>query len=179
MIDLGISKLVLIGVVALVVVGPERLPRVARTAGALLGRAQRYINDVKAEVGREIELEELRKMRTEMESAAHNVQQTVQREWQEQQANMQLAMANITGQSIYSSSGHVAEQDDEATANSAAWVTGVMEKSRRQGRNRWRAKQTAMPKWYKHRQGLRAHVQSGAARVKRHRPWRSKASSFF
>lgn len=70
MIDLGISKLALIGAVALVVIGPERLPKVARTAGALIGRAQRYIADVKAEVSREIELEELRKMRTEFEEAA-------------------------------------------------------------------------------------------------------------
>lgn len=77
MIDLGISKLALIGAVALVVIGPERLPKVARTAGALLGRAQRYIADVKAEVSREIELEELRKMRTDFEEAARNVEQTI------------------------------------------------------------------------------------------------------
>ena len=80
MIDLGISKLALIGMVALVVIGPERLPKVARTAGALLGRAQRYIADVKAEVSREIELEELRKMRTEFEQAARNVEQTIHQE---------------------------------------------------------------------------------------------------
>ncbi len=60
MIDLGISKLALIGAVALIVIGPERLPKVARTVGALVGRAQRYINDVKAEGSREVELEELR-----------------------------------------------------------------------------------------------------------------------
>ena len=59
MIDLGISKLALIGAVALIVIGPERLPKVARTVGALVGRAQRYINDVKAEVSREVELEVL------------------------------------------------------------------------------------------------------------------------
>ena len=61
MIDLGISKLALIGVVALVVIGPEKLPKVARTVGALLGKAQRYVADVKAEVSRSIELEELKK----------------------------------------------------------------------------------------------------------------------
>ena len=80
MIDLGISKLALIGAVALVVIGPERLPKVARTVGALIGRAQRYIADVKAEVSREIELEELRKMRTEFEEAARNVEQTIHQE---------------------------------------------------------------------------------------------------
>src|ERR1700743_1955559 len=77
MLDLGLTKMALIGVVALVVLGPERLPRVARTAGALFGRAQRYINDVKAEVTREIELDELRRMKTEFEAAAQNVNTTI------------------------------------------------------------------------------------------------------
>lgn len=61
MLDLGLTKMALIGVVALVVLGPERLPGVARTAGALFGRAQRYINDVKSEVAREMELDELKR----------------------------------------------------------------------------------------------------------------------
>ena len=65
MIDLGISKLALIGAVALVVIGPEKLPRVARTVGTLLGKAQRYVADVKAEVSRSMELEELKKARAE------------------------------------------------------------------------------------------------------------------
>ena len=78
MIDLGISKLALIGVVALVVIGPEKLPKVARTVGALLGKAQRYVADVKAEVSRSIELEELKKMKDSMESAAKDVQTSVQ-----------------------------------------------------------------------------------------------------
>jgi sec-independent protein translocase protein TatB len=63
MIDLGISKLALIGAVALIVIGPEKLPRVARTVGALLGKAQRYVADVKAEVNRSMDLEELKKMK--------------------------------------------------------------------------------------------------------------------
>ncbi len=63
MIDLGLSKLAIIGVVALIVIGPEKLPKVARMAGSLYGRAQRYLHDVKAEVSREIELDELRKRR--------------------------------------------------------------------------------------------------------------------
>lgn len=63
-----------IGVVALVVIGPEKLPKLARTVGHLLGRAQRYVNDVKGDIQREVELEELRKMKQEMESAAHAMQ---------------------------------------------------------------------------------------------------------
>ena len=75
MFDIGISEIGLIAVVALIVLGPERLPRVARTVGTLLGRAQRYVNDVKAEVNREIELEELKKLQTERKEAAASVQQ--------------------------------------------------------------------------------------------------------
>jgi len=60
-IDLGISKMALIGAVALVVIGPEKLPRVARTVGTLIGKAQRYVADVKAEVNRSMDLEELKK----------------------------------------------------------------------------------------------------------------------
>ena len=63
MFDLGLSKLAVIGVVALIVIGPERLPKVARTVGTLLGRAQRYLADVKAEVNREMQIDELRAMR--------------------------------------------------------------------------------------------------------------------
>src|SRR5260221_11266314 len=70
MFDIGFSELLVIGVVALIVIGPQKLPRVARTVGHLLGRMQRYVSDVKADINREIELEELRKMRDSMEKAA-------------------------------------------------------------------------------------------------------------
>src|SRR5690348_2748759 len=69
-----------IAVVALIVIGPERLPRVARTLGHLFGRLQRYVNDVKADINREIELEELRKFRSTVEDAARDFQSTVQGE---------------------------------------------------------------------------------------------------
>src|SRR6476620_2359250 len=80
MIDFGFDKIALIGAVALVVIGPEKLPRVARTVGHLVGKAQRYVADVKAEVNRSIELEELKKMKTQFEEAARNVEQTVRTE---------------------------------------------------------------------------------------------------
>src|SRR5690349_18508334 len=66
-----------IAVVALIVIGPERLPRVARTMGHLFGRLQRYVNDVKADINREIELEELRKFKTEFEDAARGFENNV------------------------------------------------------------------------------------------------------
>ena len=77
MFDFGISELAVVAVVALVVIGPERLPKVARTIGTLLGRAQRYVNDVKAEVNREMELDELRKLQTQMQDAARGFQEQV------------------------------------------------------------------------------------------------------
>src|SRR5476649_1544086 len=77
MIDIGLEKLVVIGVVALIVVGPEKLPTVARMAGSLFGRAQRYINEVKSEVSREIELEELRKMQQDVQEAASDIEQSI------------------------------------------------------------------------------------------------------
>lgn len=78
MFDISFSELLIIGIVALVVIGPERLPKVTRTVGHLLGRAQRYVNDVKGDIQREVELEELRKMKQEMESAANSVQDSFQ-----------------------------------------------------------------------------------------------------
>ena len=78
MIDLGIEKMALIGAVALIVIGPEKLPRVARTVGTLLGKAQRYVADVKAEVNRSMELEELKKMKDTVETAARDVESSIQ-----------------------------------------------------------------------------------------------------
>ena len=73
MIDLGISKIALIGAVALIVIGPEKLPRVARTVGTLLGKAQRYVADVKNEVNRSMELDEFKKMKDTVEGAARYI----------------------------------------------------------------------------------------------------------
>jgi sec-independent protein translocase protein TatB len=80
MFDIGFSELLVIGVVALIVIGPQKLPRVARTVGHLVGRLQRYVSDVKADINREIELEELRKMRDSMQKAASEMQTAVDTE---------------------------------------------------------------------------------------------------
>ena len=77
MFDVGFSELMVIAVVALIVIGPERLPRVARTMGHLFGRLQRYVNDVKADINREIELDELRKFKSTFEDAARGFEGTV------------------------------------------------------------------------------------------------------
>lgn len=77
MFDIGASELFVIGVVALLVIGPERLPRVAKTVGHLFGRMQRYVTDVKADISREIELDELRKLQSTMQDAARSIEQSV------------------------------------------------------------------------------------------------------
>jgi sec-independent protein translocase protein TatB len=80
MFDIGFSELLVIGVVALIVIGPERLPRVARTLGHLAGRLQRYVSDVKSDISREMELEDLRKMRDSMQQAATSFESSVKGE---------------------------------------------------------------------------------------------------
>lgn len=80
MFDVGFSELMVVALVALIVIGPERLPRVARTMGHLFGRLQRYVNDVKADISREMELEELRKFKTTVEDAARGFESSVQGE---------------------------------------------------------------------------------------------------
>lgn len=77
MFDIGFSELMVIAVVALLVIGPEKLPRVARTAGHLFGRMQRYVNDVKADISREMALDDLRKLQASMQETAQSLEQSV------------------------------------------------------------------------------------------------------
>ena len=148
MIDLGISKLALIGAVALVVIGPEKLPRVARTVGALLGKAQRYVADVKAEVNRSMELDELKKMKETVESAARDVEST-----------------------IHTTGADFEKQWTDATDMARAPLSEPPSAPEyRHPKKKWRIKQGATPNWYKARNGIRTKALSGAARVARYRP---------
>ena len=146
MIDLGISKIALIGAVALIVIGPEKLPKVARTVGTLLGKAQRYVSDVKAEVNRSIELDELKKMRETVETAVRDVDSAVQ------------TQASDFEKSWFDST------------NEAALPLEPSYPSYKRPQKNWRIKQSAMPNWYKARSGVRSKALSGAARVARYRP---------
>lgn len=150
MIDLGLSKLALIGVVALVVVGPERLPKVARMAGTLFGRAQRYINEVKSEVSREIELEELRKVHKDMQEAASNVEQSIAKNMSEIESEVHTALSNPL-------------LDTPPTAYQ-------MTVKAKDFRKKKLSRTSAIPAWYKKQSGRKTHVISGAARVAKYRP---------
>ena len=143
MFDIGFTKIAIIGGIALVVIGPEKLPAVARTMGTLLGRARRYVADVKAEVNRSMDMEELRKMRETMETAAHDVHSSIQ----------------TTADSL-----HAALEEPVETTE---WRRPPQYTPRKRG---WRTKVSARPRWYKAQNRVRTHVQSGAARVARHRP---------
>ena len=148
MIDLGLSKMALIGAVALIVIGPEKLPRVARTVGTLLGKAQRYVADVKAEVNRSRDLDELRKMKETVESAARDVES-----------------------SVHSATTDFEKQWEEAT--SIAHTTLAEPPSfpeYKHPKKKWRVKQGAVPQWFKARAGVRTKALSGAARVAKYRP---------
>jgi sec-independent protein translocase protein TatB len=95
MFDIGFSELMVIGVVALIVIGPEKLPRMARTVGHLAGRLQRYVSDVKADINREIELDELRKMRDSMQQAASNFETTVQTEMNKTETELNKSVEDV------------------------------------------------------------------------------------
>ncbi len=141
MIDLGISKLALIGAVALIVIGPEKLPRVARTLGNWIVRAQRYVADVKSEVNRSMDLEELKKMKESMQTAVSDVQTSIQTASSEFEKSWADATAELDAPPQY-----------------------------KHPKKKFRLKQGAMPQWYKSRNGVRTKALSGAARVARFRP---------
>jgi sec-independent protein translocase protein TatB len=97
MFDIGFTELLVIGVVALIVIGPEKLPRMARTVGHLAGRLQRYVADVKADINREIELDELRKMRDSMQQAASNFESSVQSELNKTETELNKSVEAVVG----------------------------------------------------------------------------------
>ena len=150
MFDLDFSKIAVVSAVALVVIGPERLPGVARTLGTLIGKARRYVADVKAEVNRTMELDELKKMKETMESAARDVEHSVHTAASDFEKDWSETTAGLSSDSY------------EPLAPLPPTYENPGKK--------WRLKRGATPHWYKARQGVRTKAQSGAARVARFRP---------
>lgn len=146
----------LIGAVALIVIGPEKLPRVARTVGTLLGKAQRYVSDVKAEVSRSMELDELKKMKETVVGAARDVENTIQ-----------------TNASDFEKSWAEATNMDASSQPEVSAPLPPSYPTYRHPKKHWRLKQGATPNWYKARTGTRTRALSGAARVARFRPQKS------
>ena len=166
MIDLGLTKLAVIGVVALIVIGPEKLPRVARMAGTLYGRAQRYLNDIKSEVSREIELEELKSLHKTVQEAAHNIKSDVENTISQNISEVEHAWHDTPSDTSHSSSYSSVSADDLA-------------RKAREFRRKKLVRSSAIPAWYKQRHGGKLHVTSGAARVARFRPRGNTNASFY
>jgi len=116
MFDIGFTELTLVALVALVVIGPERLPGVARTLGHLFGRLQRYVSDVKSDISREMELDELRKFKDQFEEAADSVQQSMRGEM----ADAEAALNEIASE--LESPDAASEPTHETESPSDAWV---------------------------------------------------------
>lgn len=171
MIDLGVSKLALIAVVALVVIGPERLPKVARMAGNLMGRAQRYMAEVKSEVNRQVELDELKKMQEAATSAVKDVQSSMN----DIGTTLNEAKNDLGDTNTSQSSSAFDSYDD--FADNGGYSVREPKTNLRQGRDSWGVKKSAMPQWYKKTAGVKTKIQSGAARVKRFRRAASQQKS--
>ena len=169
MIDLGLTKLAVIGVVALIVIGPEKLPKVARMAGTLYGRAQRYLNEVKTEVSREIELEELRNLKKEVQDAAQGIKADVENSISQNMAEVENAFSETPASDPYS----------YEPASFSNVTTEDLTRKAREFRRKKLVRNSAIPNWYKQRNGGKQHVTSGAARVARFRPRGPTHSSFF
>jgi sec-independent protein translocase protein TatB len=163
MIDLGLSKLAIIGVVALVVIGPEKLPKVARMAGTLYGRAQRYLHEVKSEVSREIELDELRNLSKEVHDTAAEFQSDVEHHLSSSIGEVEAAWRG----------------DIQPSAPAPAATVDNLERKAKDFRRKKLVRSSAVPAWYKHRHGGKTRVLSGAARVRKFRPGVKSNTSFF
>jgi len=131
MFEIGFSELIVIAIVTLVVIGPERLPKVARTAGHLLGRMQRYVNDVKADINREIQLEELKTLQTSIQESARKLQQDVASEMQTARLSIDQTTKSAGDESVLLATvgGSVPELPDTkpATADMTGNLAGKMD----------------------------------------------------
>ena len=95
MFDVGFSELLLIGIVALVIFGPEDLPRVARTVGHLLGKFRRYVADVKSDISREMELADVKRLHDELKDGARSLQDSINEQARSLEADFQNSIGNL------------------------------------------------------------------------------------
>lgn len=116
MFDIGLSELMVIGVVALVVIGPERLPKVARTLGVLFGRLQRYVTQVKSDISREMEMADLGKVKTEFEDAARSFKSEIETHASDAQRELREAQSSIESTLADAQPGAPAEGEPAAGA---------------------------------------------------------------
>jgi len=161
MIDIDFAKLILIGIVTLIVVGPEKFPTVARMAGSLLGRAQRYINEIKSEVSHDIELEEFRKIHQEIEKTGRDIEKGV-------------------AKNLLDSEKKLYENWDNTSQNNDSITKKLVTKSKI-FRNEKIMRNSMIPRWYRKKSSQKLYILSSAARfakdypaIKNHRLIRSQ-----
>ena len=170
MFDLGLSKIFILAIVGLIVLGPERLPKVARIAGAQFGRAQRYVQTVKDEVTREMntaELNEIKGMAQSVQSEIRSAEQQMRQSWQDTHDELQQGYESLSlGKPV----------DNSAYQNALA-----IARARRTGRASWQVKLGKTPQWYKAQQRLPKRVRTEAARMSIHRAHQksTRARGFF
>jgi sec-independent protein translocase protein TatB len=125
MFDVGFSELMVIAIVALIVIGPERLPKVARTAGHLLGRLQRYVNDVKSDINREMQLDELRKLQAEVQESARSLERSVVQEMRTVEQGASETIQSVTDAVTVSPLAEEAAAQPPAGQETLATPTGT------------------------------------------------------
>lgn len=175
MIDLGLSKIAIIGVVALIVIGPEKLPKVARMAGTLYGRAQRYLHDVKREVSREIELDELRNLQKEVQDRAQSFKDEVESAGRDFSTSVTDQVDEV--EALWD--GRASHDAPHESGNGMAATVADIDRKAKDFRRKKLVRTSAVPAWYKNRHGTRRNVISGAARVRKFRPGAKSNTSFF
>jgi sec-independent protein translocase protein TatB len=148
MIDIDLAKLVLIGVVALIVIGPEKFPTVARMAGSLVSRAQRYINEIKYEVSRDIELEEFRKIHQDIEKIGSSIEKNITQELSSPEKIPHKNLANTS-------------QSNNSVMKGLETKTEIFRKKKI-------AHNSMIPRWYRRQNSRKSLILSDAARFTKH-----------
>ena len=113
-------ELIVIALVALIVIGPERLPKVARTVGHLLARLQRYVSDVKADINREMQLEELKNLKQQLADQALGVQQSVTTEIKSVDEHLKSVETSLNEPIVQGVADKPADQPDKRAEKSIA-----------------------------------------------------------
>ena len=155
MFDVSFSELTVVGAVALIVLGPEKLPKIAKSAGEWVGKEQRYVNDVKGQINREIEqsqLNELKNMRDSLQTAASDFQSGIHKDLSSLENDLVPPL-------------QVDLPDDPYGYGS----TPTIHKTWRPRKKKLSHRRVAMPHWYKQLHGQRTRLLSGAARMQRHK----------
>ncbi len=140
MFDFGFSEILLVALVALIVVGPERLPKVARTAGHLLGRLQRYVSDVKSDISREMQLEDLKKLQQQVEQQARELESTVRTQMEKVESDLGQTASEVRRDVSESLEGAAVGASEEAVRAPVADAAPALPEGRPEGEEPPRAR---------------------------------------